>query len=75
MPYSAVVETLPTLSYDNLLDLLSLVAKAIKERSGEAAAKDETEYLLSTPANREHLMRSIRQAERGELVAIPEAQL
>ena len=75
MPYAAVVETLPSLSYDNLIDLLSLVAAEIKERKAEFdAEKDETDYLLSTDANRAHLMRSIQQAERGELVSVLEAQ-
>ena len=31
-------------------------------------AFDETEYLLSTPANKEHLERSIMQAEEGKVV-------
>jgi len=31
-------------------------------------AMEETAYLLSTPANREHLQRSLKQAAEGKLV-------
>lgn len=34
------------------------------------AEMDTTEYLLSNPANREHLMRSIEQARRGEVIEV-----
>ncbi len=34
------------------------------------ADMDTTEYLLSNPANREHLLRSIEQAERGEVIHV-----
>jgi len=30
--------------------------------------QDETEYLLSTPANREHLEKVLKEAEEGKLV-------
>jgi len=31
--------------------------------------QDETEYLLSTPANREHLERAIKEEQEGKLVS------
>ena len=30
--------------------------------------QDETEYLLSSPANREHLEKSIREIEQGKII-------
>lgn len=36
---------------------------------------DETEYLLSTEANREHLLRSISQIETGAVHSIDESAL
>ena len=30
--------------------------------------QDETEYLLSSPANREHLEKSIREVEQGKII-------
>ena len=40
----------------------------MQEQLAEARAWKETEYLLSTDANREALMESIAQHERGEVV-------
>jgi len=37
-------------------------------------AFDETEYLLSTPANRDHLERSMKQAEEGKVVVFTLAE-
>jgi antitoxin YefM len=34
-------------------------------------AMEETAYLLSSPANRAHLERSLKQAQNGELVSYP----
>ena len=34
-------------------------------------ALEETAYLLSTPANRAHLERSLKQADEGKLVGYP----
>ena len=41
----------------------------IGRRAGKPAGMDETEYLLASPANAEHLARSIAQLQRGEGVA------
>lgn len=38
-------------------------------------AMEETAYLLSSPANRKHLERSLKQAKRGELVSFPDEDL
>lgn len=38
-------------------------------------AMEETAYLLSTPANREHLERSLKQATKGKLVDYPSEDL
>ena len=32
--------------------------------------QDETEYLLQNPTNREMLLRSIKQADKGELIKV-----
>ena len=40
MPYSAVIQEIPSLSYDNLIDLLSLVTEAIKTRKAEVKKAD-----------------------------------
>ena len=32
------------------------------------ASEEETRYLLDNPVNREHLLKSLEQAKRGELV-------
>jgi antitoxin YefM len=38
-------------------------------------AMEETAYLLSTPANRAHLERSLKEAKNGNLVAFPQENL
>jgi len=38
----------------------------------EYQAMEETSYLLSSPANREHLEKSLKQAQSGQLAAFPE---
>ena len=38
-------------------------------------AMEETAYLLRSPANREHLMRSLKEAEEGTLVDFPAEEL
>ena len=42
----------------------------VGRRAGKPAGMDETEYLLSNPANAEHLRRSIEQLRRGETVTV-----
>ena len=37
-------------------------------RNQDDAEFDETEYLLRSPANREHLLRSIKNAEEGKII-------
>ena len=38
-------------------------------------AIEETAYLLSSPANRAHLERSLKQAQNGELISYPAKDL
>ena len=38
-------------------------------------AMEETAYLLRSPANREHLMRSLKDVEKGKLVDFPAEEL
>jgi antitoxin YefM len=38
-------------------------------------AMEETAYLLSSPANRAHLERSLKQAQNGQLVTYPVEEL
>ena len=38
-------------------------------------AMEETSYLLSSPANRAHLEKSLKQAQNGKLVAFPTEDL
>lgn len=44
--------------------------RARAARSVKGQEMDTTEYLLSSPANAEHLRRSIAQLERGEFVFV-----
>ena len=53
------------------IELLNSIKSAFKDKTIEITvteALDETEYLLSSKANREHLERSIKQAEEGDVV-------
>lgn len=55
-----------------LLQSISYVKNARPKRIAKAAKPDPngdtTEYLLSSPANREHLRRSMEQLGRGEVI-------
>ena len=60
-----------------MLDLLQSITYVKNPRTKRAAKAvkadpngDTTEYLLSSPANREHLMRSIAQLRRGEVIPL-----
>jgi PHD/YefM family antitoxin component YafN of YafNO toxin-antitoxin module len=50
---------------------LKIDAVSAKVLSMETIAReqDETEYLLSSPANREHLEKSIREVEQGKVIS------
>ncbi|MBY0434435.1 MAG: hypothetical protein K2U26_10025 [Cyclobacteriaceae bacterium] len=59
-------------------DILKSIKEAFKDKEIEITvtdAMDETEYLLSTEANREHLYRSIEDLERGKGVPMTVAEL
>ncbi len=49
--------------------------KKVKTLLKKSAAKDETTYLLSTKANREHLANSITQLNKGKGKSIKTADL
>lgn len=46
------------------------ILDALHVRYEEAINMDETEHLLSSPANAAHLKKSIDQAERGEVIKV-----
>ena len=53
------------------IEVLNSIKSAFKGKTINitvSEAFDETEYLLSTPANKEHLEHSIKQAEEGKVV-------
>ena len=53
------------------IEVLNSIKAAFKNKTIEITVSevmDETEYLLSSPANRESLERSMRQAEKGDVV-------
>lgn len=59
-------------------DILKSIKEAFKDKEIEITvtdAMDETEYLLSTKANQEHLYRSIEDLERGKGVPMSVAEL
>lgn len=68
-----------SLNCDELnLNFLDSLKKMFFGRRIEIFVRDvdeETEYLLSTEANREHLLRSISQIESGAVHSIDEAAL
>ncbi len=53
------------------VEILNSIKAAFKDKTVDITvteALDETEYLLSSPANRESLERSMQQAEKGDVV-------
>ncbi len=50
--------------------ITSKAGNAVLISQSEYEAMIETAYLLSTPANREWLLESLAQADRGELVSL-----
>ncbi len=51
------------------VEVLDSIRHAFKDKTIEitvSEAMDETEYLLASPANREHLERSMRELEEGK---------
>jgi hypothetical protein len=58
-------------SYPNK-DVEILVREAPVSSSSVSNQADETDYLLASPANREHLLKVVADIERGEqLVSVP----
>ena len=48
-------------------ELLRFVAAHLRE-----TAPDETEYLLSSPANRDHLLRAVEDLAAGRNIVVPD---
>ena len=48
-------------------ELLRFVAAHLRE-----TAPDETEYLLSSPANRDHLLRAVEDVAAGRNIVVPD---
>jgi predicted RNA binding protein with dsRBD fold (UPF0201 family) len=51
------------------MDVLNAIRVLFKDKEIEinvSEAKDETDYLLATPANKEHLLDSIKELEEGK---------
>ena len=48
-------------------ELLRFVAEQLRE-----TASDETDYLLSSPANREHLLRVVEDVKAGRNIVVPD---
>ena len=48
-------------------ELLRFVAEQLRE-----TATDETDYLMSSPANREHLLRVVEDVNAGRNIVVPD---
>ena len=53
------------------ISFINSVKNAYPDQDVEIFVKeqDETEYLLSSPANREHLEKSIKEVEQGKIIS------
>jgi antitoxin YefM len=59
-------------------ELIKSIKEAFKDKDIEITVTDyadDTEYLLSTEANKKHLYKSIDEIERGQTVAMTLAEL
>jgi antitoxin YefM len=59
-------------------DILKSIREAFQDKEIEITVTevlDETDYLLSTEANRKHLYKSMEEIERGEAVPMSLAEL
>lgn len=56
------------MTIQRLKKIILTISKALPQRRNDRSIKflDETEYLLSSKANKENLMQSIAQIEKGE---------
>lgn len=59
----------------DLLNAIKLVFKNKEIEISVSEASDDTEYLLSSDANKEHLMKSIQQLEEGKGVTMTVEEL
>ncbi len=57
----------------NLLDSIKILFKD-KEIEITVSERDETAYLLRSPANRENLLRAVRDAEENRNIIVPEQE-
>jgi antitoxin YefM len=57
----------------NFLESLKTLFKN-KEIEITVSERDETEYLLRSPANRQHLLRAIREIEESRNIIVPEQE-
>ena len=52
------------------IDFVNSIKTAYPDQNVEIMVReqDETEYLMSSPANREHLLKSIKEVEEGKII-------
>lgn len=71
------METIYQLNADDLNeDFLERLKASFKHKEIEIVVyeRDETAYLLRSPANREHLLKALADLEQGRNVVVPEQE-
>lgn len=71
------MQTIYQMNADDLVEKFAESLKAMfkhKEIEITVYERDETAYLLRSPANREQLLRAIKEVENGENIITPEQE-